>query len=227
MNSIQLQVPSLYNLCKTNIRNIYKENWSELDVLPKIIKDDLLRSFLLCEEDFSCTDYWDNNVIECWRDVKAEMDSEMFVRIMTHPLEVPTFANDENHIILRYIEWRTSDQTIRRLCEACFISIAKPYQEWCGNLWEERNWSFRNVNVHEQETGDRLLYSIWDIHAWCHRCITTSLLDIFDEDECEEETEFHYSRFVNVLRQSWKSNWMQGKYIDDDEYAAVSIDLKY
>lgn len=217
----------LYDICVAKVKDLYRDNWEETQILPRPIQNDLLTSWLHCEDvsmDPCCFDTWISH-ISSWDELKP-IDAQVFVALMNHPFEVPRFAHEENHVVKRYIHWSQprSNARYKILCPRCFNAIAKPGKDWSGNWWDEKGWVFHAMVNHSIVPGDMLLYQIWAVEAWCSRCITGTLLDIYSSYECEERTEFH---MVEGIIAQFNSGRIHGNYTTDAVYATIPDSDKY
>lgn len=218
---------SLYQLCVNKVKTVYRDFWDETDILPRTVKNDLLESWLLSEdvcEDTRCADMFLSH-ISSWEELKP-IDPQIYVALMNHPFEVPRFGNEENHVVKRYIHWAQPNRNVRYkiLCPPCFNYIAKPARDWSGNWWNEMGWIFHAMVNHSVIPGDMLLYEIWATEAWCSRCITGTLLDIYSANECSERSEFH---MVEGVMDQFNSGRLHGNFISEREYADVPASDKY
>lgn len=217
---------SLYDLCLERVRDVYKYNWDQTEVLPNSIQTDLLRRWLYCDEEMDVVEWHTYSHLRSWRDIKFNMTPDLYIAIMMLPWEVPEFVHEINHVVIRFVEWvcyENDQYCIRRLCDSCFATVSKIFKRWHGNYWQENKWRFRSVHSHSVVEGEEMINIIWQHDNWCYRCITTSLLDIFSEDQCEDETEFHYMRHIETRDAEWKSNYILPNFVTDAEYAEVSI----
>lgn len=190
---------SLYSLTKAAVKRIYKNNWDETKVLPATIQKELLNDWLKCDEKLLDSFEEENNILEyinSWERIKRIMSPQLFVDLMNHPYVVPNFVNEFNHVIKKYVAWYPDFKTknVLNLCTWCFTDIADPHAPDSGDVWKRNGWHFVRVNRHVYVYGVDMLDEIHDCSNWCSRCITHSLIDIYDQDECEDKTLFHYTK---------------------------------
>lgn len=208
--------PTLYDCSKARVQDVYRKNMDEIvDVLPRTVRDELLSSWLRSDEDWEDEELMETYSHLCsWNDIKEAMSPQIFVMLMSHPFVTPYWASEINHVITRYVEFTdTKNNVVKQLCEKCFISIARPQEPWSGNFWCYKGWQFRTRNYHKIVPGDMIIYEIWNPRAWCSRCITQSLLDIYDRDYCRETTEFHFPSVCCYSQ--WSSDIMKGNFVSN------------
>ena len=190
------QPSDLFNICKKKVMLVYKNNWTETNVLPKLIQKDLLEEWLNhADVVFSPEDAYADHLgaMNSWDDL-LPICPQTFVWLMLLPQEVPSFAYEENHIIFDYYK-RTNYQCTfeERLCSVCFSTSSKYYYPYSANLWLEQNNLYKHYTQHLIVNGDDLLEDvIWENKAWCDMCSTTPLFTLLNEDDCHSEHDYHY-----------------------------------
>lgn len=182
---------TLFNLAKKKIMSVYKDHWTETNVLPKVIQRDLLEEWLKCDELLSlepATLFADMK----WHQLQP-ITPQVFIWLMTHPQEVPYFANEHNHIIFDYyIQSDYNNLNIKRLCGNCFPRMSKYYEPCSANYWLEKNLLYKHYKSHRIIHGDELLESIiWEGNNWCDECTCTPLFNILDYWDCDAEFDYH------------------------------------
>lgn len=184
---------SLFTLAKYKVRKVYRDHWAETNILPKKIQKELLEEWLGCEESMdSVTPLLED---ASWRDLQP-ITPQTFVWLMSHPLEIPGFAFENNHIVLDFYIRVTFDNKYDndgyRLCSDCFPRLSKYYQPYSANVWLKNNWVFKNIKTHFVIKGDDLLENvIWDSKYWCDECTCAPLFNILDYWQCEDIYDYH------------------------------------
>lgn len=184
---------TLFNLAKNKVRSVYRDHWSETNVLPIRIQRDLLSEWLQCEEPM------DNIAAQMedatWRELQP-ITPQTFVWLMSHPQEYPAFAFEKNHIVFNYyikLNYQMKhDRDGVRLCSDCFSRTSKYYQPYSANLWLRKNEVYKKVTGHTVVHGDDLLeHVIWEGKNWCDECTCAPLFNVLSTWECEEEYDYH------------------------------------
>lgn len=196
---------TLYNMARKAVKMVYKNNWDETKILPKTLQQDMLISWLQCDESipedeediYRITRAMDDG----WESMKP-INSTMFLYLMRLPDAVPPFAYESNHIIWDYFVW-IEGVTEKKICEFCMTTKGQPYRPYSANLWLENGWTFKRIQDHSVLCGDEILDClIWDKENWCNECITQPLwVHILDDDECLDEFQYHLKR-----RRRWSSS---------------------
>lgn len=191
---------SLRDVSKKVIIRTYKDNWKETKVLPTCLQHELLIDWLHCDEEMPPASPSDDILAHLAtfgskRSPMRPMTTGMFIYLMRLPNEVPSFAAEENHVILDYYVWKSS-QGEKKLCGFCYPLISKHSKPYSANLWLEKNWQFTNVQACEVYAEDELLPKvIWDEDYWCSNCIIEPLWsEIIERDDCYYDYRFHLKR---------------------------------
>lgn len=191
---------TLRDSCIKAVKSVYRSNWSAVEVLPRTLQDELLWSWLRCDESQPLSD----DELAAYMDILEESDEvwnrnfspEEFVRLMRLPVGIcPPFAHNVSHVIYEYIKW-VKPESKCYLCYSCYLSIAQPFLQYSKNLWELNGWEFYKMKTHEVVKGDDVLEEvIWNEENWCSRCITFSLIKaIVNYEDCLYEYDFHLKK---------------------------------
>lgn len=203
--------PSLYDIAKLKVRQVYRNNWCETKCLPQIIQQDLLTDWLKCDEVFP--EVSDDEEELLMSRIKNEnpfdperpepLSTECFVALMMHPLVIPDFVPDEySHVHFKYfVKTNTITFAKKRLCMRCFQLDSQIYQPHSSNSWKQKNVRYCQHTDHNiVEDISIFIDVIWDTNNWCDNCITEPLFFIVDEDTCRSDYGLHTrkrSRFSN------------------------------
>lgn len=201
------QPNTLRGLCINTIKHVYKNHWHETKVLPKCLQDELLVSWLRCDERVPETDEDLEGVrklvVNGWRRMPDRpMTSAIFLALMRLPDEIPPFAYPRNHAIFNYFVWNNGFKD-RNLCDTCYARISQFYQPYSANLWLEKGWKFAHVTDHRVYEAEELLPAlIWLRDNWCENCYIEPLWDkIIDDDDCLYTYDYHVKR-----RRRWSNS---------------------
>lgn len=182
---------SLFSIAKKKILEVYKDHWTETNVLPKKLQKDLLEEWL--HNDIVDDD--PNIFLEhkSWNQL-LPITPQVFVWLMCHPDEYPMFAYEYNHVIDDYyIKTNYESNCITRLCKDCFPRISGFYKPYSANVWLENNLIFKNIKSHNVVRGDDLLENvIWQEKKWCDECTCTPLFTIESYWDCAAEYDYHH-----------------------------------
>lgn len=196
---------TLYNMARKGVKMVYKNNWNETKVLPKRLQQDMLISWLQCDESIPESDDDLERITRAMEDGWESMKPiwpAMFLNLMRLPNGVPPFAYERNHIIWDYYVWMEQNRE-KKICECCMSSKGQSYKPYSANVWLENGWSFKRVQDHSILCGDEIMDClIWDRENWCSECITEPLwIHILDDEECLDEFQYHLKR-----RRRWSSS---------------------
>lgn len=193
--------PSLFDICKLKVREVYRTNWSETMCLPKTIQQELLTDWLHCDEVFpELSDDEEDKVKEVIAnenpfhpDRSLPLSTDCFVSLMMHPFEIPDFVDEMAHVHFKYVvKTNVLNKAKQRLCMRCFgieSQMIKPYSE---NLWKQQNVTYYEHVDHNVISADEIFSDvIWDTDNWCDRCITEPLFFIVDKDTCRSDYGLH------------------------------------
>ena len=192
--------PSLYEIAKLRVRDLYRQNWGEIKCLPQTIQNELLTDWFQCGEIFPLSSDEEDTLKEIIArndpfhpDRPHALPTECFIALMSHPEEVPSIAYEENHVHFHYIVRRNIvKKTNSRMCTRCFYAesnFVKPYSE---NLWKKWGVLYFEHTDHSIILGENLLDEvIWDPDNWCDFCITEPLFFIVDKEECRAQYGLH------------------------------------
>lgn len=219
------QPKSLYNLCIDRSKEVFRFNWQVvIDNLPKLISDELLRSWLQCTEAMETSDsdmseilqFFANNTID-WENLSLDD----FLMLMQHPEdEVPEFAFEKNHCLKSYyLMVRLWSNIDKKICETCFIRESKFYKPYSDNLWRDKRITFKKISDHTVVKGEDLLSEyIWDPDNWCELCICNPLFKIFDESDCKIFFNFHTRKRTHNC---YDSNYSTDDDSDDEDFFVI------
>lgn len=187
----------LRRLAMNAVQRVYKHNWSLVNDIPKTLQDELLEEWLQCDESVPVTDEDLGRVQRFVKNRWQEMRPwcpQVFVYLMMLPNEVPSFADEDNHIIYEYYVWKKLDSEMN-LCMPCYVSVGKNYKQFSANYWLEQGWQFYKVKDHVRVSGEDILDVLWSRASWCDRCICEPLIeDIVDYGECCDDYGYHRKR---------------------------------
>jgi hypothetical protein len=226
MCSVSRSPSTLRTLAKTSVRKTYCRHWDFIKNIPKGLQRELLfdwlNNFDILSDTQSDADIF--FIFDSWQDIKENMCTALFVRIMIHPFAVPSWVYEKNYVVGKFIDWTSLTPTVqtRSLCELCFKQMSMIDEPWHGNYWSEKQWFFRRRHSHDIIDGDEMLSVVWYIKNWCSHCITTSLIDIHEKHhyECNHSGLFHenYSDY-------WESQNITPSFVSDDEWHRVKHSL--
>lgn len=185
-------------LAMNAVQRVYKHHWNAVTVLPKSLQEELLEAWLKCEDKVPVSDddleKVESVVARGWKGMQPWCP-QVFVYIMMLPNEVPSFADEDNHLIYEYYLWKKLDGSVQNLCQACYISIGKQYRQYSANYWLDQGWSFYKIKDHVRVSGEDILDILWSRASWCDRCICEPLIDdIIDYEDCRLEYNYHLKR---------------------------------
>lgn len=187
------KVKSLYAIAKQKVKSVYVNNWAETNVLPKPLQQDLLNEWLYCDETIhNLADHPEPFMEGSWEDIQP-ITPQVFVWLMTHPDEVPTFVYEKTHVVFTYyIKKDFKNNLSWRLCKDCFSRISKYYSPCSANKWLEQEIGYTKITNHQIVNGENVLKDIiWDCYSWCDECTCATLFNIYDEFDCGTEYDFH------------------------------------
>lgn len=188
---------SLRALSMNAVQRVYKHHWHLVNAIPKTLQEELLESWLQCDESVPVNDA-DLEKVEAvvskgWRGMRPWCP-QVFVYIMMLPNEVPSFAFEDNHLIYEYYLWKRENCEMN-LCIPCYISVSKEYRQYSANYWLDQGWQFYKVKDHVRVDGEGILDILWSRASWCDRCICEPLIDdIVDYEDCCYDYNYHKKR---------------------------------
>lgn len=204
---------SLFDLSCTSVQKTYQHHWNEVNILPVFLQHLLLRRWLQCEESIPIEDDWGDEVCGRLKDEWADMlpiCNQTFVDLMSHPICVPRFADDRNHIHFDFVEQLNAltMKVIGRYCTLCYSVKSKFYKPFSANWWYENNWIWREHKSHRVVSGEDLLEDvIWIENNWCSVCITTPLFNIMSGSDCAyDDSEYYCHSRKRLLYESSSSS---------------------
>lgn len=182
------------------VQNVYKHNWDLINDIPKTLQQELLESWLKCDESIPVSDEDLDKVEEVvskgWRGMRPWCPQN-FVYIMMLPNEIPSFAFEDNHLIYEYYVWKKSNCEMN-LCLTCYIRESQEFRQYSANYWLDKGWQFFKVKNHIRVDGEGLLDVLWSRVSWCDICTCEPLIDdIIDYDECYYDYHYHRKRRCN------------------------------
>lgn len=198
LNRRSLQNPkSLRSLSMNAVQRVYKHHWHLVNELPKTLQEELLESWLQCNESVPINDSdlekVEDAISRGWKGMRPWCP-QAFVYIMMLPNEIPSFAYEDNHVIFDYYLWKRQNCEMN-LCVPCYISVSKENRQYSANYWLDQGWQFYKVKDHIRANGDDLLDILWSRSSWCDRCICESLIDdIVDYEDCCTDYSYHRKR---------------------------------
>lgn len=120
------------------------------------------------------------------------MDRLKLNMLMNHPFEVPEFVFEVNHVVWDFYLWKGGDITFN-ICVICAKRLFQFDNHRVEYYWGVQNFKIFHCKNHKQiDGGDMLTKVIWDHNNYCDICVIQSLYIIYSEEECREDSTFHY-----------------------------------
>lgn len=193
---------SLLDVCKEKVIDIYYNNWSLTQDLPKSLRLQCL-SHCWNRTEYNLPHDCMFNLLESWNPTQ-DPTTEQFIALMYwDDEEIVPFASEINHVYFSYYKMFTlrrnfgqKHNRIHYLCKDCYDAHCYGFERHQLDRWLEKNIWFSSITKHITIESESIMTIIWEKENWCSLCICKPLFRIYNKYDCIETTKCPSNKYL-------------------------------